>query len=342
MKTCFLFIVFSCLIGMGCSAGENAGINNCELTYDNTNIYLHCGEHVTTVPLSGTGTPGPKGDIGPVGPVGPKGDTGLQGPKGDTGPAGPIGPKGDTGPQGLQGLIGLQGPIGPQGPSGPQGPQDPQGQQGPVGPPGAQGVAGTKGADGSSAAFDVVANTNDCQYGGYNIYAGVDVNRNGGLDIGERQNSALVCNAAAEPYRYVTGFVRIDNSVDFEHVKNAWELGDVVITDASDLNDLRLTEVRKMRSLHYVPYPYGTGGLTNIATDCLRDIEGDVVIVGAPKLKYVLGMAAASSCGGGTGVITGNVILKDLPAMCWWSARSELGNWKIYGTITLTNVTGPC
>jgi len=92
--------------------------------------------------------------------------------------------------------FGTQGPVGQQGPEGPQGPQGEPGSPGPQGEPGPKGDKGDKGEDGLSSLISISyeAPGESCFYGGQKIEVGLDLNRNGILDIEEVTSTSFICH----------------------------------------------------------------------------------------------------------------------------------------------------
>ena len=174
------------------------------------------------------------GEVGPTGPVGDTGAQGLQGPKGDTGvmgstgPAGAQGVPGDTGPAGAAGVTSLISVIAEG--SGSQCPaggslfrygQDEDGdgnlssdeidgtsfvchgEVGATGATGNQGPAGATGAQGEPGLTTLLQTLVDasgsCEAGGKILRHGVDVDRDGVLDLSEVTGSEILCNGVAGP-----------------------------------------------------------------------------------------------------------------------------------------------
>ena len=127
----------------------------------------------------GQGVPGEKGETGETGekgehgfigeqgvggPIGPRGFIGEQGPQGEIGPKGYLGEQGidgEKGEQGNQGLQGERGIIGEQGFPGIPGIQGPQGEVGP------SGSEGPKGKDGTEVDTNLIKETLENDYKGF-------------------------------------------------------------------------------------------------------------------------------------------------------------------------------
>lgn len=95
--------------------------------------------------------------------------------------------------------VGPAGKDGTDGKDGKDGAQGPKGDRGEIGPPGAtgaQGTAGSNGTNGYSVVYAQLASAPGCTNGGHTLMLGVDVNRNGALDVGTDTSiqSMEICN----------------------------------------------------------------------------------------------------------------------------------------------------